>query len=586
MQPSRLSFFRRAPAAAVGGDALPLAVQRAQLELLLRKTGTFRLLSAIPFAAMLALAFHARWGEPLALAWLAMMVAASVFSHLRRRALRRRGTIPDAEVPLALHRQERDVILLGAMWGLAPWMLDPHGDLAYLLLTVVFVVATIALGSMLAVTHRQTIPAALGLMTACAWFGGAMGWMLACGTGLFLLMVLDWIRQQTQALQKSLVVRFEKEELAARLEAAGREKTRFFAAASHDLRQPLHAVSLFTAALARTQLDAEGARIHGHLSHSVDALSSSLDAMLDVSRLDAGSVQPRVVRLGAHGLLRSLRNNFAGRAEEKGLQLRVRAPGDIAVKSDALLLERLLGNLVDNALKYTHAGGVVVAARAGAASGRPGYVRFDIVDTGIGIPPEHRQRVFEEFFQVDNPQRDRRAGLGLGLSIVRRLSALLAHPVELAARRAGGTHFKVWVPVAEAGAAWGDARLEPAPLPPDLRLPARVLVVDDEADTREALATLLASHGCTVHAAADLEQAEAQLLMHAPEAVIADDRLPGGRTGLDFLAALRAGAPQLRVLLMTGETAPQRIAAIAAAGVPCLIKPVRARDLLEALGRE
>lgn len=564
---------------------LPLAVQRTQLELLLRKTGTFRLLSAIPFASVLALVFYARWGSPLALAWLGLMVAASVGTHLRRRALQRRGAIPDAEVPLALRRQERDVVLLGAMWGLAPWLLDPHGELAYLLLTVVFVVATIALGSMLAVTHRQTIPAGVGLMTACAWFGGAMGWMLAAGTGLFLLMVLDWIRQQARALQESLVVRFEKEELAARLEAADREKTRFFAAASHDLRQPLHAVSLFTAALERTQLDAEGTRILTHLAHSVDALSRSLDTMLDVSRLDAGSVQPRITRVGVHGLLRSLLNNFGGRAEEKGLQLRVRAPGDIAVLSDALLLERLLANLVDNAIKYTQAGGVVVAARIGGACGRAVHVRFDIVDSGIGIPPEHRQRVFEEFFQVGNPQRDRRAGLGLGLSIVRRLSELLAHPVALAARRGGGTRFQVWVPLADAAAPAVDAACGAALPLSELQLPARVLVVDDEADSREALATLLASHGCTVRAAGDLEQAEALLQAQAPDAVIADYRLPGERSGLDFLLALRSRLPRLPLLLVTGETAPQRIAAIEASGLPCLIKPVRAHDLLEALQR-
>lgn len=566
-------------------NILPLAVQRTQLELLLRKTGTFRLLSAIPFASVLALVFYARWGSELALAWLALMVVASVSSHLRRRALQRRGAIADEEVPLALRRQERDVVLLGVVWGLAPWMLDPHGDLAYLLLTVVFVVATIALGSMLAVTHRQTIPAAVGLMTACAWFGGAMGWMLAAGTGLFLLMVLDWIRQQAQALQESLVVRFEKEELAARLEAADREKTRFFAAASHDLRQPLHAVSLFTSALARTQLDAEGGRILGHLAHSVDALSRSLDTMLDVSRLDAGSVQPRIARVGVHGLLRSILNNFGGRAEEKGLQLRVRAPGGIAVHSDALLLERLLANLVDNAIKYTQAGGVVVAARVGAAAGREGYVRFDIVDTGIGIPSEHRQRVFEEFFQVGNPQRDRRAGLGLGLSIVRRLSELLAHPVTLGPRRAGGTRFQVWVPLADAATPAVDATRGAVLAAPDLQLPARMLVVDDEADSREALATLLASHGCAVRTAADLDEADAMLQEQLPDAVIADYRLPGERSGLDFLQALRVRAPQLQLLLVTGETAPQRIAAIEASGVPCLIKPVRAHDLLEALQR-
>lgn len=575
--------------------AAPPAVQAIQLDLLLRKTGAIRLLSPIPFAIPLAALFYARWGSAPALLWAALFAAAAIACYVRRRRLEAYRPIPHGDTARVLHGRTRDILLLGSLWGLAPWMLDPHGDLAYLLLTSIFVIAAIALGSMIVATHRQTIaafsvPAALGMITACAAFGGVVGWVLAACTALFLVMALDWIYQQADLLEQSLVVRFEKEDLARRLEQqvqlvedANREKTRFFAAASHDLRQPLHAISLFTSALERAALQPQDAQTLAQLSHSVHALSHSLDAMLDVSRLDAGAVQPVVAPVPVHGLFTSLQNTFAGRAEEKGLQLRLRAPGDLAVLSDALLLERLLGNLVDNAIKYTQAGGVLVAARAGPVDGHDGHVRFDIVDTGIGIAPEHQQLVFDEFYQLGNPQRDRRFGLGMGLAIVRRLSGLLGHRIALQSRPRRGTRFQVWVPRGSAvvtGTSGAQALKAPAAA---YLLPRHVLVVDDEAGSREAMATLLASHGCRVSPAADLRQAEDLLRLHAVDAVVADFRLPGERSGLDFLLALRAAFPQLRTLLVTGETAPQRITAIAASGVPCLYKPVHAQHLLQAL---
>nr|WP_227494484.1 hybrid sensor histidine kinase/response regulator [Ramlibacter pallidus] len=403
-------------------------------------------------------------------------------------------------------------------------------------------------------------------------------------------MALDWIRQQQALLQQSLVVRFEKEDLARRLEQqvelvreANREKTRFFASASHDLRQPLHAISLFTSTLQRTALPADGVETVEQLAQSVQALSHSLETMLDVSRLDAGAVQPRLRSVGVHALFVSLQNTFAGRAEEKGLHLRLRSPGDLHVASDPLLLERLVGNLVDNAIKYTHAGGVLVAARAADVSGRAGHIRIDVVDTGQGIPAEEHRRVFEEFYQVGNPQRDRGSGLGIGLSIVKRLSELLAHPVRLQSRPGRGTRVQVWVPQAHAAPSArseGDAAAETVAAP---ALPAHVLVLDDEAASRQAMAALLASHGCRVSTAGGIAEAEALLHGARFDAAIVDYRLPGARNGLDYLLDLREQSPRLRTLLVTGETAPRRMAAIHASGVPFLHKPVRAQQLLEAL---
>lgn len=575
---------------------LRMAVQRTRLELLLQKTGPLRILSPIPFATPLAILFVLDGASRLPLVWLGLFYLVVLVSYVQRRKLEAHGPVPDHELSHVLRGRIRDILLLGTMWGAAPWMLGAHHSTEHLVLVSVFIMGAISLGSAIVSTHRQTIaafsmPAAVGLISNSLWHGGAVGSVLAFCMTLFLLMTLKWTFQQADLLEQSLTVRFEKEDLARRLaqqvelvESANREKSRFLASASHDLRQPLHAISLFTSVLERSPSDPDNAQTIARLSQSVRMLNQSLDTMLDISRLDAGAVQPELAPVKVHGLFLSLNHMFSGSAQERALQLRFRAPGDLLVVSDVQLLTRLLGNLIDNAIKYTQRGGVLVAARSGVAAGRAGWVCFEVVDTGIGIAGEHQQRVFDEFYQLANPQRDRASGLGIGLSIVKRLSHLLEHPLALFSRPQRGTRFRVWVK--EAGVRMPesvDTDPVPAAAPAGKDLPRHVLVIDDEPVSREAMALLLASCGCTVYPAGDLAQAQLLLQRHPIDAVVSDFRLSGERTGLDHLLALRRRSPLLRTLLVTGETAPQRIADIRASGVPFLHKPVRAQQLLDAL---
>ena len=573
----------------------PLAVQRVQLELLLQKTGPVRILSPIPFATPLAVLFHLNGTAGFPLVWLALFYVVIASSYVQRRKLEAHGPMRDDELPGILRGRVRDILLLGTLWGAAPWMLSAHQSVELLILMAVFIMGAISLGSAIVSTHRQTIaafsiPAAAGLISNALWHGGLVGWVLAVCLTLFLAMTLKWTFQQADLLEESLTVRFEKEDLARRLaqqvelvENANREKSRFLASASHDLRQPLHAISLFTSVLERSQFDPESTQTIGRLSHSVRMLSHSLDTMLDISRLDAGAVQPRLEPLRVHDLFVALNHTFSGSAQAKDLQLRFRAPGELTVMSDALLLTRLLGNLIDNAIKYTRSGGVLVAARPDAKR-----VRFEVIDTGIGIAAEHQQKVFDEFYQLANPERDRAAGLGIGLSIVQRLSNLLEHPIALSSWPMRGTRFRVWVPEAgtqgkvSARPTEADASVAPQT---DRHLPRHVLVIDDEAVSLEAMARLLSACGCTVHAASNLEQAAQLLAQHPIDAVVSDFRLPGERNGLEHLVELRSHSPHLRTLLVTGETAPQRIADIKASGIPFLHKPVHAEQLLDALAR-
>ncbi|MBX3608928.1 MAG: response regulator [Hydrogenophaga sp.] len=574
------------------------AVRRVKLELLLQKFGPGATLAILPFATATALFFqHLRPG-PLAGVWLGVFYVLALVRFVHMRAIVRMGRLGDDDIEPVLRVVTRYMVVTGLVWGLAPWMIMPLDDGLYKGLMTALMLGVVSTAGAVYASHRRTIaavhvPAAIGLITALIWSGTALDWLLVVTTVAYIATSRRLTFNQAELLSSSLAARFENEDLAHKLaqqvelvEEANREKSRFLASASHDLRQPLHAISLFTSVLQGAGLGGSNGETVSRLGHSVRMLSESLDTMLDVSRLDAGAVQPHLQAIRLHALFVSLHNTFGFRAQEKGLQLRMRAPGDLVVSSDPMLLERLLGNLIDNAIKYTERGGVVIAARAPGVGARAGRLRIDIVDTGVGIAPRFQKLVFDEYYQVDNPQRNRTRGLGIGLSIVRRLSELLAHEVQLRSRPERGTRFSVWVPLAHArpDVSAPETGMD-FPMVDRRRLPAQVLVLDDEPDSREALASLLRSHGCLVQMAADVDEAERALQHHDVQAVVADFRLPGERNGLEFLLALRNTRPELQGLLVTGETLPARIAAIKASGVPCLFKPVRAEALLAALVR-
>jgi signal transduction histidine kinase/CheY-like chemotaxis protein len=441
------------------------------------------------------------------------------------------------------------------------------------------------------------IPMMSGLIISLAWYGGALNWFLAGFAFVNLVLTLSEGVKQNKRLTASLILQFENEALAARLreqiaatERASAEKTRFLAAASHDLRQPMHAIALFGAALGNALRRRPEARHVERLMRAVDALGTSLDAMLDISRLDAGVVQPVPHALELDALFLLLNNTFAMQAERKKLQLRVRASG-LWVRSDPQLLYRMLSNLVENALKYTPQGGVTVIART-----RGERVWIEIRDTGIGIAPEQADRIFEEFYQVNNPGRDRSRGLGIGLSIVRRLGRLLDHPIELRSRPGRGTRFRLTMPLAEPMQALQDGlplqELE-SPVRHYFRVPeleGRVLLIDDEEDIREAMTELMRAYGFDVVAVAGEAEAVEVLMQsdadaHPVALLMCDYRLAEGAEGLQVGQRLRErfrlDAP---MLLITGETAPDRLQRVRACGVPVLFKPVSAGMLMQAIG--
>ena len=489
----------------------------------------------------------------------------------------------------------RELRLNSLTWGLAPLLFLPESlHLVALLMLVMMGLCTAgvsAVSPLWRAARNYLVPMLLCLIAALLIRPSIMNAFLALCGMIFLGTVLHFAKAQSDLLAQSLRSRFEKqalaEQLAAQIEAteeASRQKTRFLASASHDLRQPLHAITLLGAAL-QQQLKGKPEQANAdRLMQAVSALGHSLDSMLDISRLDAGVIAAQRQPMALRELFQSLNQSFVDAASEKDLTLRVRAT-DLWAQSDPQLLRRLLSNLVDNAIKYTQRGGILVTARR-----RGDEVWVEVHDTGIGIAPGQQSRVYDEFYQVNNPGRDRSLGLGIGLSIVARLCRLLAHRLDLRSTAGRGTRFRLHLPLAQAPAG-SPAHTPPAPWRPqdgEAQRPRRILVLDDEAEVRAAMQTLLRMHGLDVALAADEAQAvqalqSAQAQGQPITRLICDIRLAQGQDGLRVGQALARRFAPLGLLLVTGETAPEHLQHVKEAGIPVLFKPVNPAKLLAAL---
>ncbi len=364
-----------------------------------------------------------------------------------------------------------------------------------------------------------------------------------------------------------------------RAEQADRAKTRFLAAASHDLRQPLHAIELFVAALEATVEDEEAHSIVGDLREASNAAGRLLNALLDVSQLESGNFGASAVEFPVQQLLDRMVRVYGSQARERGLAITM-VPSSQVIHSDPNLLERILGNLLSNAVRYTASGRILLGCRR-----RGGKLRIEVWDTGPGIPEGERERIFEEFQQLDNAARERRRGVGLGLSIVRRLANILGHEILLHSVRGKGSMFGVELDIAGAAAErparGGDDRSRAG-----VRSGTTVLVIDDDQQVRRGMVRALESWGCTVRTAGDSDAA-AGIVAAAPEAVdliIADYRLPRGCNGARAAGRLRAICGRaVPVLIVTADQGHEELREIADQGFPALQKPVNPGALRAAI---
>ncbi|ODV13884.1 MAG: hypothetical protein ABT20_01165 [Rubrivivax sp. SCN 70-15] len=530
------------------------------------------------FAAGAALAFI--WFDGTestsALAWLGLMLAVGL-ARLRftQRLVRHRDS----------RRSTRRIAVLLAVNGLlmaVPLTAFAHlGEQGRAAMTMILTAAAAASVATTAGYGRifLAFAAPMLLPLAAAWAvlaGDGPALPGALGMGVLILMFLAYMsvvgRQAYAVFDESCRIRYAERERNAELNSAleradqaNRTKTQFLAAASHDLRQPIHSMNALLAALSLRRLDERTREIVDLLGSVNQAMVGQLDGLLEISRLDAGVVKPELAALRLDEFAAMHHAMVAPVAAERGLRCMLALDHAVTVRSDRALLSRVLGNLTDNAMKFTPRGGEVEIAlqHDGARAW------LSVRDTGIGIAEEEHERVFQEFYQVGNVERDRSRGLGLGLSIVARLCALLGAELRLRSRPGQGTTLSIGLTA----------------VPPDPARPAgeagiaalaglSVLVIDDEAQVRESMRLLLGELGCRIHLADGTAQAREVLAATRIDAALSDLRLREGDSGLIALREVQAQQPWARVVLVTGDTAPDRIREAEAAGLPLLHQPV------------
>lgn len=496
-------------------------------------------------------------------------------------------------------------MLIGGVQAIGLFAFVQPGEHAY------NVAVTLWYGALISATASSAMAMKRTMIGFCAIVGGALAVRLillpeyACTfgaggvliyTGGMILFSLQTHRLQTGLLaqylaNRALTRRLEEQvqiaqAATAKSERANREKSRFLAAASHDLRQPLHALALLGDSLHRDLANTDKADRMAQMTRSVSELTESLNAMLDISRIDAGAIKPAPEAVPIAEVFAALRQRFMDRANTAGLALRF-AHGGLTVRADRLVLARVLSNLVDNALKNTREGGVLVAARRRR---RPPYdIAIEVRDSGVGMAEEHHAHIFEEFYQINNQGREREQGLGLGLAIVRRLVDLLSMELRLHSAPGCGTKFEllcreaseadVRPPVEET---WKPAVSHAR----EILRGKQILVVDNEPAIRTAVKELLRDLGPLIHEAASVEETE-QLISSGTtfDIALVDYRLGGNVNGIQLSQRIRemTGRPALPIVLVTGDTGSEEIQQMRAGGMEVLFKPLRGDILILAV---
>jgi CheY-like chemotaxis protein/anti-sigma regulatory factor (Ser/Thr protein kinase) len=358
-------------------------------------------------------------------------------------------------------------------------------------------------------------------------------------------------------------------------ERADRTKSIFLAAASHDLRQPLQTLRLLHGALEGQYPDGEAQKMIAGIGHSIDTMSSMLSSLLDINRLETGSLRPSKSDFAVNEIFNSTAIDLLRPLEEKGLQWRV-VPSDLVVHSDKRMLEEMIRNLLSNAIRYTDRGKILMGCRRAG-----GKIRIEIWDTGIGIPVDQLPHIFEEYYC--DPER---GGFGLGLAIVRRLGEILDHRVDVRSTPGKGTGFSI--EVARGREYAGVSASMPVSDFDGELFRGTVLVIEDETSVRAALHRLLTVRGVDVIVAATVSDAVTLIRQQAlsPDLVLCDYNLPGPINGVESIKSLRAAlAWNLPAIVMTGDTRSKTMEEIASSGVPVLVKPFLGDELIRLINR-
>ena len=558
-----------APANDLAGSPLPDVVQ---------STYDYLPTAVAGYAAGVGVVTMLFWGiapAALTLPWLGAFVVMGVARLLLWQAFRRATLRTRADWSRWLLRSNIGTLLAGVFWGFTGWAFYVEG-IGLQQTGLIVIVYTFCVVGIPVLSIQPRIYLAFGalsflpMVVRIASVGDSYSYQLAGELVLIISFTVILARTYRQTLQRAIDLKVQADELlvqlriekqaaeAARQEAevANRAKTQFFTAASHDLRQPLHAMGLFAEALRQRVHEPEVAQLVNSINESVDALEGLFSELLDITRIDNGGVEVHEQHFAVGDILRKLRLNFEPGAFEKGLALRFRS-GERVVFADPLLVERILRNLVSNAIRYTNDGSVLVSCRQ-----RGERILLQVWDTGIGIRESERARIFEEFYQVPNTgvvSPEQRKGLGLGLAIVKRLADLMHAALSVRSQAGRGTVFTLELPVGKAPRAL--APPVPGKGPVGITLEGRlVVIVEDEPAVRGGLEVLIKGWGASIAsfdsvAASSKWALESDPTIVKPDLLIVDYRLEDGLNGVDAIKALRArfGAA-VPAILVTGST--------------------------------
>ncbi len=536
-----------------------------------------------------AWAYNPPW---LIVLWTAGVLASVFFRASIGWAFQRRPQ-PDEAMPGWGRLYIVAMTMIGTSYGVA-FLLFAHPDQPVTVALLLAPIYSVAAGSTPSCAYQPrailgaVIPSFAAVLGKLLWTGDFEYILLGSASALYGVTMIGYCRVQSRALEDGFRIRFENTELVEQLrretvaaeearqsaEQANLAKSQFLAAASHDLRQPLYALGLFSSSLEELKLDSGGRDVVRRIQDSIGTMESSFEGLLDLSKLDAGAVTPRLEPVSVDALFDRIDQIFGPLALERGLELRLRSDGE-RVTSDAVLLEQVISNLVSNAIRATKAGGVLLAARR-----RSDALVFEIWDTGSGIAASDVERIFGDYVQLDNPERDRRRGLGLGLAIARRSVALLGACIDVASRPGRGSRFRFAQPLCD------DDRTAPVdhaamPIANLRRDSGPLLIVEDDEDVRAALGNLLRRWDIAFEAEATADAGLERLLGGQQfSLLITDQRLAGGMTGLDLIRAMRMQvADPPPAIIITGEVDSPLLTAAMQEKILVLHKPVRSNQL-------
>jgi two-component system, sensor histidine kinase len=571
---------------------LSLKTEREQLDLLYRDVAVGVVLGAGINAALAYFFWHRVPLAPVAL-WACVSVLVHIATLLCCRLYHqvgRSGSEREAWAKAALVY----CFALGLINGAASWVFYLPNDIAaesllHLALAGSCLGALVHLSSFLPALYAYALGMTVALMPRNLWVGDYVHYVIFFLTVLVLISTLAGGHSRAKTMAELFRTRNQKRDLAEALrreyesanqareqaELANKSKSQFFAAANHDLRQPLHALALFAQALKDQGVHADVPKLSTQILACVDNLGALFDELLDISRLDAGMVQSQSSTFALSAVFDDLAATHRPVAQAAGLALHI-APTELVVHTDRVLLLRVLSNLLSNAIRYTKAGSVNIHLHNTDES-----VVVTVQDTGLGIGPNDLPHIFDEFYQVGNTQRDRSQGLGLGLATVRRISELLGLDIAVQSHLGQGSEFSVRVPLAQPGAVPVTAQAHSVEAEPARMLGKSVLVVDDEAPVRQGMHQLLTAWGSYVALAANWDEACDWIDQEfVPDFVVADMRMANGESGIQTVERLRERlGRQIPAVLISGDTQPEQLQAAKAAGLKLLHKPVKPAQL-------